>query len=58
MAKIIKIILPVNIITSFFSTILNEKKRIFVLLFICPLSIDNMTVFDYDFGINENKDIS
>lgn len=34
------------------------KKRIFVLLFICPLSIDNMTVFDYDFGIYENKDIS
>ena len=34
------------------------KKKIFVLLFICPLSIDNMTVFNNDFGINENKDTS
>ena len=57
MAKIIKIILPVNIITSFFSTILKEEKG-FLYYFICSFTIDNMTVFDYDFGINENKDIS
>ena len=57
MAKIIKIILPVNIITSFFSTIVKEEKG-FLYYFICSLSIDNMTVFDYDFGINENKDTS